>query len=537
MRRDGLGTRRARFQACQFQADLLRADRVGWRLLIAFIIPAAVLPAAPAAAQEVTGLEAATAVEKVLADVIARNEKSVVAIALFRQPRPGKPRTPGRPLAGIPLENQGDGPAPGNSDFIPSEYGTGVVVDRRGLILTNYHVLGQDTPDYTFEYYVTTSDRKPYKATVKATDPRSDLAVLEIDAHDLSPITLGNADTLKKGHIVIALGNPYAIARDGQASASWGIVSNLARKTAPTLVPNPRSLTGNITAKQTLAQFGMLIQTDAKLNIGTSGGALLNLKGEMIGLTTASGAAAGAEQAAGFAVPVDETFRRVVDTLKQGREVEFGFLGIEPENLSLSERQRDLKGARVRSVFPGTPAEQAGLKAADVITHVNGQAVLDVDDLVLALSRLPVDAVVQLSVLRSNQPTPIQLKLAKFTTARKPIFTVAAPSWRGVRVEYVTAHPDFINRVERSRVPDEPCVYVTEVEENSPAASVGLKPGMFITHVGGTRVQNPKEFTAATTGKTGPVELRLLEETADGGAASARPPFEAQVKTIPAAAN
>ena len=180
--------------------------------------------------------DAAAAIEKVLVEVIARNEKSVVAIARVRKERPGetfqlefRPDPFGRrptPLAP---------PQPTDPDFIPNEYGTGVVVDRRGLILTAYHVLGEES-----DYYVTTADRKVYKATVKAADPRSDLAVLTIDAADLAPIAFGNAAELKKGQIVISLGNPYAIARDGQASAAWGIVANLARK-APAIAERIRS--------------------------------------------------------------------------------------------------------------------------------------------------------------------------------------------------------------------------------------------------------------------------------------------------------
>src|SRR6185295_7105299 len=120
-------------------------------------------------------------------------------------------------------------PRPGEHDFIPNEYATGVVVDPSGLILTAHHVLREDS-----DYYVTTADRKFYRARFRAADPRSDLAVLEISPpKPMTAITLGDAAKLKKGQIVIALGNPYAIARDGQPSASWGIVANISRKDGP----------------------------------------------------------------------------------------------------------------------------------------------------------------------------------------------------------------------------------------------------------------------------------------------------------------
>ena len=112
----------------------------------------------------------------------------------------------------------------------------------------------------------------------------------------------------------------------------------------------------------TLDQYGTLIQTDARLDLGTSGGALVNLQGEMIGLTTSLAAMAGYEQPAGFAIPVDDAFRKTVETLRQGRVPAFGFLGVQPDHLPLADRQAGRFGARVLRVVPGTPGEKAGLQ-------------------------------------------------------------------------------------------------------------------------------------------------------------------------------
>jgi len=116
-----------------------------------------------------------------------------------------------------------------------------------------------------------------------------------------------------------------------------------------------------------------LVQTDAKLNLGTSGGALLNLKGEMVGLLTSQAQLAGYEQAAGYAIPVDDTFRRVVETLMEGREAEYGFLGVGPDNLTKRELALGLRGMRIGTVRPGTPGDQAGLITGDVVVAVNGE--------------------------------------------------------------------------------------------------------------------------------------------------------------------
>jgi len=476
---------------------------IGHFAIAALLIGLSLLGASPVAAQETTGLQAAVALEGVLVDAIAQSEKSVVAIA--RVKRGGRDDAP-RELRADPfgrLQFPSAPPTPEDPDFIPNEYGTGVVIDRRGLILTHYHVLKEDS-----EIWVTTVDRKPYQARIKAADPRSDLAVLSIEATDLTPIKFGDASALKKGQIVIALGNPYAIARDGQVSASWGIISNLGRKAGPT-APDATNPSG----KQTLHQFGTLIQTDAKLNLGTSGGALLNLKGEMIGLTTSAAATAGYEQAAGYAVPVDDTFRRAVDALKQGREVEYGFLGIRPNNLRPEEIQAGQHGMRVFEVVAGTPAHRFGLRGDDVITQVNGKPIYDVDGLMLEVGKLPVDATARLTVERGGRVGTIHVELTKCAVRGKKIVTNPAPSWRGVRVDYPTALPDFRER--QAEIELDGCVVLLEVEKDSPAWKQGLRPDMFISHVGSIRVTSPKEFFGAVAGKNGAVQVRIANRTED----------------------
>ena len=224
----------------------------------------------PLAAQETTAADAVRALEALTVDTIARTEKSVVAIARVRKDASGNRRQ----ATVDPL----------SPDFVPNEFATGVVVDESGLVLTNYHVLGEIAQN---DYFVWIQ-RRPFEASVHrlqkvmAVDPWTDLAVLKIDAADLVPMPLGDSNLLKKGMVVIALGNPYGIARQGEVSASWGIVSNLGRK-APR---RPLPAENGSGAAASLHELGTLIQTDARLNLGTSGGALVNLRGQMIGLTS-----------------------------------------------------------------------------------------------------------------------------------------------------------------------------------------------------------------------------------------------------------
>jgi len=497
-----------------------RCGAFGWGAAIALVIscagplfestPLNAQQPAPKTGSEISGGQAALALQDQLVDAIARGEKSVVAIYRVDSDDSSLPRTveivPGQERF---VRSSAASPPPGDPDFIPDEYGTGVVIDRHGLILTCYHVLGLKS-----QHYVATSERKVYPARIKAADPRSDLAVLQIEASDLIPATFGTAETLKKGQIVVALGNPYAIARDGQASASWGIIANLARKAGPPLD----------TSK--LYHYGTLIQTDAKLNLGTSGGLLVNLKGEMVGMTTSLAATPGYEQAAGYAVPVDETFRRVVNTLKDGREVEYGFLGVNPANLSKLEILQGAHGARIMGIETGSPAELSNLKPGDIVTHIDGRSIFDADELVLDVGRMPVESHVELTVLRDDVTRKIPVELAKFPVRGVKVVTKPAPSWRGMRIDYGTALPRDSDRIAPA-IPDPGgSVVVVEVEKDTPAAAAGLQNGMFINQVGNTPVRTPKEFYGAVAGKTGEVSLRLSTMIGQPDIRTVKPPSE-----------
>jgi serine protease Do len=456
----------------------------------------ALLPA-PARSQDLPEPEAVAALQSSLTAVIARTAPSVVAIARVRKEKPGevfnlefRPDPFGRrtvPPVAV---------APTDPEFLPNEYGTGVAIDRQGLILTAYHVLAPES-----DYYVTTHEHKVYPAQIKAADPRSDLAVLAIETGDLVPIRLGDAAQLRKGQFVVALGNPCAIARDGQASASWGIVANLNRK-APLAADEADS-----PGRRTLHQFGTLIQTDAKLSLGTSGGPLVNLRGEMVGLSVALAATAGYEQAAGYAIPIDATFRRVIDTLRQGREVEYGFLGVRPMNLRAQEVRDGRRGVRVQNVVPGTPADRFGIRPEDVITAVAGKPIDSSDGLMLEVGRMPADAQVRFTLLRGSEPLEIPVRLAKYPVQGTKIVTTPSSAWRGLRVEYSTAVVDapWASQVRAARVDDG--VVAIEVTEGSPAWKAGLRPGMLINRVDQSRVATPRQFQAAVAGKKGRVTL------------------------------
>jgi len=470
-------------------------------------------------AQEPNALEAALAIEKALVDAVARADKSVVAIARYRKDRP----TPPGGRFGTPFRPGAD------PEDAPNEFATGVVIDRRGYIVTNYHVLG-DPAENTYKVWV---KRRPFQVVsvmtvgevkageVKAGDPWTDLAVLKIEADDLEPITFGDTKNLKKCQIVIALGNPYNIARDGDVSASWGVISNVGRR-APASPEGFRPDTG----RETLYHYGGLIQTDAKLNLGTSGGALINLKGEMIGLTTALAAKEGYEKSIGFAIPVDDVFLRTIETLKTGRKAEFGFLGVSPANLGEAMRRNGQHGAQLASVVRGTPAWAAGLKEGDVITHVNGQRIYDRDMLMLELGGQAVESSIRITVERDAElgehgrvvHTSAKL-LKKHIPSSRPAFSQTEdPLWRGVRVDYFSALPaEVLTRslqdVRRPEGVPNGVLAAVDVQRDSPAWRAGLRPGSLFTHVDDKRVTTPKEFFSLVATKNGDVRLTIISGT------------------------
>jgi serine protease Do len=453
-----------------------------------------------------SGMDVAAAMEKALVEVIGRTEKSVVAITRVRRERSGeavsieaRPDAFGRRT--LPVAT----PQPTDPDFIPNEFATGVVVDARGLILTASHVLGDDS-----DYYVTAADRKVYRASVKAADPRSDLAVLALEkASNLIPISFGDAAELKKGQIVITLGNPYAIAHDGQVCSGWGIVSNLGRK-APAS-PSESDPSGH----PTLHHYGTLIQTDAKLNLGVSGGPLVNLKGEMVGLMVALPAAVGYEMAGGYAYPVDTTFRRAVETLKQGREVEYGFLGVLPSNVQTADSPSASQGVRVSQVLSGTPAARSGLRVNDVVTAVDDHPVVDVDGFYLEVGRQSAEAVTRLNVVRDGRDQIVEVALSKYPVRGRKIVTLSDPDWRGLKVDYPTAVVDADGRPRGGASFADDAVAVAEVLEGSPAWRAGLRLGVLIDRVDNVPIRTPKEFAAAVADKTGLVPLRVVGDEAN----------------------
>jgi serine protease Do len=441
-------------------------------------------------------LDLVSAFESVMADAIARAEPSVVAIHRYKKDNPnetlairGKPRPQSglnppflRPRFQRDLE----------PNMISFDFGSGVVVGDEGQILTAFHVVRGAA-----NLIVRAADRQEFEAEIIAADPRSDLAVIVpvvvpgLPAPRLKPITLGDAGQLRKGSFLLALGNPFNAAQDGRPSASWGILSNVARRVDPD--QDDMSMGSR---KLMFPNYPTLLQLDSKLNLGMSGGAVLNLKGELVGLTTMASSPAGFDAMAGYAIPMDKIGRRAVETLREGKEIEYGFLGVKPHLNSTN---------RVEEVSVNSPADQGQLAAGDEILAVDQTPVVDFDSLILAInSHAPGDEV-KLKLRRAGQEITKTVVLAKYFVDAEMIATNRPPAWRGLRVDYqsiISARalvpPPFLEQAPAG-------VLVTEVQEDSPAARAGLKNHQIIRQVEKTPVLTPPQFARAVAELKGPV--------------------------------
>ena len=246
-----------------------------------------------------------------------------------------------------------------------------------------------------------------------------------------------------------------------------------------------------------------LLQLDAKLNLGMSGGAVVNLRGELVGITTGGGDAEGYDAQAGYAIPIDTMGRRIVETLREGREVEYGFLGIRLDPMAPN---------MVGGVEPGTPADEGDLILNDVILAVNDFPVDAETGLSLALSRAPVGQPVRLKILRSSTELEKTVFLSKYPVSGEVIATTRPNEWRGLRVDFtsVLAGTTFDTTVLKAMA--QGSVAIVEVQTGTPAERAGLKRGQVITRANGKAVKSPTEFIEAVKGQSGPVKLA----TSDG---------------------
>jgi serine protease Do len=368
-------------------------------------------------------------------------------------------------------------------DFKQSGVGSGVIVDRDGYILTNNHVI-QDAD----EIKVRVSDKETYKGKVIGTDPKTDLAVIKISASGLPVIKLGDSDQLKVGDMVIAIGNPLGL----NQTVTTGIISATGR------------------ANVGIADYEDFIQTDAAINPGNSGGALVNARGELIGINTAIFSTSGGYQGIGFAIPSNMA-KTVMEKLIRHGKVVRGWLGvaIQPITPDLAKELglKSDKGALIADVTEGGPAEKAGLKTGDVITELNGKPVDDVRELRNMIADVTPGKEVTIGYVRGGQSRTLQVVIQELPAKiHQAAAGKTARQFAGVSVQNLT--PDIRNSL--SLPPRVNGVVVSQVYPGSPAGQV-LAQGDVIMEVNRTKVRNVAEYQAAISGvKPGQSVLLLI---------------------------
>jgi len=274
--------------------------------------------------------------------------------------------------------------------------GSGVIVRADGTILTNYHVI-----EAADAIEVRLRDGRRAAAKLVGADPESDLAVLKIGLPDLPAIAFDPAPSVRVGDVVLAIGNPFGV---GQTTTQ-GIVSAVGR---------------NRLGLNTYEDF---IQTDAAINPGNSGGALIDTRGELVGINTAIYSETGGSLGIGFAIPAAAAHHILDEILAHGR-VRRGWLGLEPQDITPDLAQafglKDTRGAIVARILPGGPAARAGVRVGDVIRSLDGQPVEDAYDLVNRLAPLPTDSTARLALLRQGRTLTLDVKVGVRPPARGP---------------------------------------------------------------------------------------------------------------------
>ncbi len=269
--------------------------------------------------------------------------------------------------------------------------GSGVIVQHDGTILTNHHVI-----DGAEQIQVELTNHRVFKAKVVGSDPPSDLAVLKIDAKDLDALSLGNSDQVRVGDIALAIGNPLGL---GQ-TVTAGIISAKGRATG-----------------LSDGSFEDFLQTDAPINQGNSGGALINTRGELIGISSQILSTSGGNIGIGFAIPSNMA-RNILDQILEGGKVHRGQLGvsIQPMTPELASKfgLSDVQGALVNSVIPNGPAAKAGIRQGDVIVDFNGAAVTDGNTLRNHVASTAPGTKVNLGIFRDHQKQQIQATLGEY---------------------------------------------------------------------------------------------------------------------------
>ena len=381
---------------------------------------------------------------------------------------------------------------PGEQRSIPRQSaGSGVIIDaEQGYVLTNHHVI-----ENADEIVITLADRRTFEAELVGSDSETDIALLQVDADDLTAIELGDSENLEVGDFVLAIGNPFGL---GQTVTS-GIVSALGR--------TGLGIVGSDNNQPGAGGYEDFIQTDASINPGNSGGALIDLDGQLVGVNTAIVSPRGGNVGIGFAVPISMA-RNVAEQLLEYGEIQRGRLGIMIQDVTpeLSEAL-DLgvdRGAVITQIEPGSAAEGAGLRAGDVITEFNGEPVEGSADLRNKVGLVRLGTEVELAFLRDGRRESLLASVGGGSGNLASVESRTIDRLRGAEFGNLDpTHPRFgtVNGV-----------LVANVAAGSPAARNGLQPGDIILAVNRRTVGSVDDLSDAILEARTAIALSVLRD-------------------------
>lgn len=367
--------------------------------------------------------------------------------------------------------------------------GSGTIIREDGSILTNEHVI-QAASDIE----VVLHDGRVLPAWVVAADVRSDLAVLRVPVHGLVVIEMCEWESVARGQWSISVGNPYGLGADGQLSVSVGVIANTGRR-----------LPGLGEADDRL--YMDMIQTTAAIYPGSSGGPLLNLRGQLVGVITAMHTRAAEEEGVGFAIPMNPLRRRIVENLLEGRPIEHAYLGLSVRSRrgSVAGSAEAAEGVVVESIDPDGPAARAGVCVGDHLLTFEGQPVCGPAELLGRVQEISVGRPVTLKLRRGDSEIEVQVVPGRREVNRVSWLRGGAVLWRGLRVVDLT--PEI--RQHWQVQPAVRGVIVVEIVADSPGESSGIRTGDVIERVQDRAVDAVAAFYKAVQNIPGTVELEL----------------------------
>lgn len=359
---------------------------------------------------------------------------------------------------------------PRSRESIKKALGSGVIIDKDGFILSNFHVVQNAT-----KIKVKLMNGKEYKAKIMGTDPRTDLALIKIEAKEkLQPAPIGNSDEMEIGDWAIAIGNPFALSH----TFTVGIIS----------------AKGRSGIMHDASKYENYIQTDAAINPGNSGGPLVNIQGEVIGINTAIATPSGGNVGIGFAIPINMA-KNVFKQLKEKGKVSRGYLGVTIQDLTPDIAKHfkcdPYSGVLISDVLKKSPADIAGLKSGDIIIKFNGEKIKDTNQLRNKVASTYIGKKVKIKIIRKKKKKTLTIKIGELPEED----IVSTPEkktklWLGLKVDNITSA--YINKYKLES--KEAGVIITYLNPGSTTYNAGLRPGDIIKKINNIQIKNKTDF-------------------------------------------